>query len=137
FSTPQGRKLAVTGTACALSITAAGLMTLRALARTEPSAPARLAVSSDRQPVASAQSTYAVRVGPYHESRSVLRAHQQLLGLGLKPRLVRGAEGTYLRVPTPPTERDAVRVARGLKEHGYNALVIETTPDAVPAGGKS
>jgi hypothetical protein len=136
-STPQGRKLAVAGTVCALSVTAASLLTLRPLARTRPSTPEMLPVSSGRQLSAPAQATYSVRVGPYHEPRAVLLAHKRLLWLGLKPLLVRSADGTYLRVPTGPTEREATRVARGLKEQGYTTLVVETTPEAALSRGKS
>jgi hypothetical protein len=129
-SAPRGQRLVVLGAVGALSIAATSLMTLRPMARTRPSAPDRLPVVADVQPSAVSQPTYSVSVGPYHESRAILQAHQRLLWLGFKPLLIRGSDGTYLRVPAPPTERAARRVAQGLKEHGYTGLVIETSQEA-------
>jgi hypothetical protein len=129
-SLPRGRKLVVAATVCALSITAASLMILRPLAQTRPSAPAATAMSSHRSPEALSGATYAVRVGPYRAPQAVLLAHKQLLRLGFEPLLLRGADGTYLRALSTPTEREAARIAQGLREQGFGALVVESALDA-------
>src|SRR5207302_8779632 len=59
-----------------------------------------------------------------------LAAHQRLRGLGFEPLLIYSKDGTYLRVVTTPEEPKATRMARGLEQDGFMAIVTETGPDS-------
>jgi hypothetical protein len=138
-STPRPRhgKLATATALVALSIAAASLMILRPMAQTDlskveiPTAPAH------KQPSGVTGASYTVRVGPYRAPKDVLSAHKRLLALGFQPLLIRGADGTYLRALLAPTEREATRIAQGLREQGFSALVMESAPEADLIRGRS